>query len=83
MVNRHLSGAELSEVLIEVDESLGALAMTLQEMLIKKSLKEGRQEGRQEEKEALARKLLAQGMLPADVAELTELSSEAVRALTH
>jgi predicted transposase/invertase (TIGR01784 family) len=43
--------------------------------------KEGRQEGRHEAAVNTARKLLARGMEPADVADLVELSIEEVRAV--
>ena len=46
-------------------------------------LQKGRQEGRLEEKCEVARKALAKGMSPADVAELTELSLEDVQKLAH
>ncbi len=62
-----------------------------EQMGLQKGLKEGRQEGRQEgrregelhAKRTLARKLLAIGSSPADVAELTELSFDEVQSLTH
>jgi predicted transposase/invertase (TIGR01784 family) len=40
-------------------------------------------QGRKEAREAFARKLLARGMSLTEVAELTELTEEQVRALTH
>ncbi len=49
----------------------------------KEGWKEGWEEGRQEVRHKIARKLLAQGMAPAEVAKITTLSLEEVRALSH
>jgi len=48
-----------------------------------KERQEGRQEGRQEKQNEVARKALAKGMSPADVAELTDLTLEEIQSLTH
>ncbi len=60
---------------------------TMLETAIKERAEKERQEGRQEgelrAKRSMARKLLAKGTPPSDVADLTELTLEEVQSLTH
>jgi predicted transposase YdaD len=94
-VNEHVTVDELTEFLTPMGDEAKEIAVTLGQQLIDKGrqegeqvgLQKGRQEGRQEgRREALlqtARKALAKGMNPAEVAELTELSLEEVQKLAN
>ena len=59
------------------------IPVTVGEQLIEKGRQKGKQEGRREEKLEVARKALAKGMSPADVAELTDLPLEVIQKLSH
>jgi len=78
-VNPELTPDELSEAL----KPMGTEAQELPKTYLQQKVEMGRQEGRMEEKREVARKALARGMSPADVAELTALSLEEVQKLAH
>jgi len=86
-VNEHVSVDALGEFLAPMGDKAREIPMTVGQQLREEGLREGlqrgRQEGRIEEKRELARKALAKGMSPSEVAELTELSLEEVQKLAH
>jgi len=90
-VNEHVSVAALGEFLAPMGDKAREIPMTVGQQLKEEGLKEGlqrgrqegRQEGRMEEKRETARRLLARGMDPAEVAEATELPLEEVQKLAH
>ncbi len=86
-VNEHVTVDALAEFL----EPMGDAAKEIPMSIVQQQREEGRQEGRQEgeakgRQDALlqtARKALAKGMSPADVAELTDLPLEEIQKLAH
>ena len=94
-VNEQATVDAMAEFLAPMGDEVKELPMTLAERLkeeglqeglqegLKKGLKKGRQEGRLKEKVEVARKALAKGMSPADLAELTDLPLEEVQQLAH
>jgi Putative transposase, YhgA-like len=85
-VNDHVTEAALMDFLAPLGEDVKELPMSIGQQLREEGLKEGLQKGLQEGREALlqtARRLLARGMAPAEVAEATALPLEEVQALTH
>lgn len=86
-VNEHVSVDALGEFLAPMGDKAREIPMTvgqqLREQGLKEGLQRGRLEGRIEEKRDVARRLLARGMDPAEVAEATELSLKEVQELAH
>ena len=92
MVNRVLQTAMLREEAVGTAEKLieqgkrEGLQEGLQEGKLKglrEGLEKGRQEGVQEQREHTARELLARGLSPAEIAQVTGLSEAEVRALAE
>jgi len=79
LVNPEATQESLSEAL----KPMGTEAQDLPKTYGQKLLEQGRDEGELRAKQALARKLLAKGTPPSEVAELTELPLEEVQKLTH
>ena len=90
-VNKQVTVEALVDFLTPMGDDAKEIPMTLGEQLIEQGRQEGRQEGeavglqkgRREEKLEVARKALAKGMSPPDVAELTDLTIEEVHNLAH
>lgn len=82
-VNDHIAMDALSEFLAPMGDEAKEIPMTVGEQLIEKGRQEGEAKGRLDALLQTARKALAKGMSPADVAELTDLPLEEVQKLTH
>jgi len=86
-VNENVSVGALAEFLAPLGDEIKEIPMTVGEQLIEKGRQEGRQEGeaagRHKEKLDVARKALAKGMSPVDVADLTDLPVDEVQTLAH
>lgn len=82
-VNEHVSVDALGEFFAPMGDKAREIPMTVGQQLREQGRQEGRQEGRMEEKRDVARRLLARGMDPAEVAEATELPLEEVQKLAH
>ena len=91
LVNEKLSTEALSEFLSPLGDKARRIPMTEVERLIEEGMQRGMQkgvrkgilQGQLRATQALARKALPMGMSPAEVVELTGLSLDEVRALTH
>jgi hypothetical protein len=75
--------ADLRTVLGRLGEPALEVYMTIAEQLRQEGLEKGLEKGRQEGRQEIARKLLARGLSVTDVAELTGLPVDEVRALSH
>ena len=82
-VNKHVTVDALAEFLAPMGDEAKEIPMTVGEQLIEQGRQEGIQKGELRAKRSMARKLLAKGMPPTEVAELTELPPEEVQSLTH
>jgi predicted transposase YdaD len=98
-VNEYVTVDELVEFLAPMGDKAKEIPMTVGEQLIEKGRQEGEMKGRQEgemkgrqegemkgrreNQLEVARKALAKGMSPSDVADLTELPLEEVQTLAH
>jgi predicted transposase/invertase (TIGR01784 family) len=83
LVNSEATPESLSEALKPMGTEAQDLPKTYGQRLLEQGRDEGRDEGELRAKHALARKLLAKGTPPSEVAELTELPLEEVQKLTH
>ncbi len=79
LVNPEATQESLSEAL----KPMGTEAQDLPKTYGQKLLEQGRDEGRRQNQLEVARKLLAKGMSPADVADATDLPLEEVQKLAH
>jgi predicted transposase/invertase (TIGR01784 family) len=79
LVNPEATQESLSEAL----EPMGTEAQDLPKTNGQRLLEQGRDEGRRQNQLEVARRLLAKGMRPADVADATDLPPEEVHKLTH
>jgi predicted transposase YdaD len=82
-VNEPVSTEALSKFLAPLGDRAKEIPMTVGEQLREEGRREGRKEGSHERALEVARKALAKGMSPKDVAELTDLPLEEVQKLTH
>ncbi len=90
-VNDEVSVNALEEFFAPFGDEAKEIPMTVGEQLIEKGRREGEQKGRREGEQKgrhdallqTARKLLARGMSPVDVAEATDLPLKEVQVLTH
>jgi predicted transposase YdaD len=82
-VNPALTAEQLSEALRPMGTEAQELPKTYLSRMVEQGLQKGREEGRRERNLEVARKALAKGMSPQDVAELTDLPLEEVQKLAH
>lgn len=82
-VNPALTADELSEAMKPMGTEAQELPKTYLSRMVEKGRDEGRDEGRRERDLELARKALAKGMSPAEVADLTDLPLDEVQKLAH
>ena len=83
VVNPEATQEKLEEALKPMGTEVQELPKTYGLRIIEQGRQEGRDEGRRERDLELARKALAKGMSPAEVAELTDLPFEEVQKLAH
>ncbi len=82
-VNEHVSVSALTEFMAPMGDEAKEIPMTVGEQLIEKGRLEGEAKGRRQNQLEVARRLLARGMSPAEVADATDLPLEEVQKLTH
>ena len=83
VVNPEATQEKLEEALKPMGTEVQEIPKTYGLRIMEQGRQEGRQEGRRERDLELARKALAKGMSPQEVAELTDLPLEEVQKLAH